>query len=99
MSAEVLRRAAALMRERAQKAPKETRTSGATTGVWLNSAYHLTTTPAVALLVADLLEAKAEQDAKGACDAAPGPCNHCEHDYTNVAASALARAYLNEPAP
>lgn len=56
MSAETLRRAAASMRDRVETAPKETRTHVDVKGVWLNSAFYLTTTPAVALTVADWLD-------------------------------------------
>lgn len=52
--------------------------------------------PVVALAVADWLDAKAEQDDKGACDGAGtvGVCNLCEHDFGHIAALAVARAYL-----
>lgn len=119
MSAETLRRAAALMRERAEAATQTAAPWGVDEigGIWGQEAdgqpipiannatdadaEHIASWhPAVALAVADWLEAKAEQDDKGPCDGAGtvGVCNLCEHDYGHVAALAVARAYLGEPA-
>lgn len=129
MSAEVLRRAAALMRERAEAAtegewfvahiPESAVPSPHAIDRWYvmgffdgdtrkptgpsamceyePDAVHIASWhPAVALAVAEWLEAKAEQDDKGTCDDPRGCCNLCEHDYGHVAALAVARAYLGE---
>jgi hypothetical protein len=68
MSAEILRRAASLMRERAEAAPEQTRTDADVVGVWLNSRYHLTIPPAVALAVADWLDHEAQIADEDAAD-------------------------------
>ena len=119
MSADILRKAAAVMRERAEAAihDSEGATRWTATGDGHHAAYGVTTVngplwdivndvsgpdaehiaswhPAVALAVAEWLEAKAEQDDKGTCDDPRGCCNLCEHDYGHVAALAVATAYL-----
>lgn len=58
MSSDLLREAAALMRERAEKVPEQTPVDADVMGVWLNSRYYLTTPPAVALAVADWLDSE-----------------------------------------
>lgn len=59
MTAELLREAAALMREVASRANEQTQTEANVEGVWLNSRFHMTWDPAVALAVANWLEHQA----------------------------------------
>lgn len=88
MSADVLRRASVLMRERANAAPDQPRTDADVIGVWLNSRFHLTTTPAVALAMADLFDAHAE---------ATAPDDYVEaEDLGLQLVLEVARAYLGE---
>lgn len=109
MSPEVLRQAAGLMRERAEGATGGAWVADGYDVLHERSAAHVADCfdteatnaehiaswhPAVALAVAEWLEAKAEQDDKGTCDDPRGCCNLCEHDYGNVAALVVARAYL-----
>jgi hypothetical protein len=106
MSGDVLRRAARLMRLNAEEAddgfPWRAEGSyvdtdpecGFNAGTSLIADHVASWHPAVALAVADWLEAKAEQDDKGTCDDPRGCCNLCEHDYGHIAALEVARAYL-----
>ena len=126
MSAEALREAARLMRERALTARRNVMDAGWKPGPtldpdnngwyvamdvpdadWDTTVAHLpydyegetaphiaSWHPAVALAVADWLDAKADQDDKGTCDDPRGCCNLCEHDYGHIAALAVATAYL-----
>lgn len=59
MTADTLRAAAARLREQAATAVKETRDLPMVKGVWLNGAHYLTTTPPVALAMADWLDHEA----------------------------------------
>ncbi|WP_028654864.1 hypothetical protein [Nocardioides sp. J54] len=84
MTAEILRRAAAGIRQDATEVPDRTVVDHRVNGVWLNSVYYLTTTPAVALAVADWLDAEA---------------GHADDWFDpEPAALAVARAYLGEAA-
>lgn len=85
MSAELLRRAAAGIRQDATEIPDRTVVDNRVNGVWLNSAYYLTMTPAVALAVADWLDVFSNYSETGENAA----------DET-AAAIAVARAYLGE---
>lgn len=89
MSAETLRRAASLMRERAEAVPEQAPVKADVMGVWLNSRYYLTTTPAVALAVADWLDGVAEIEDRNEREMGWSPLEISD-------ALAVARAYLGE---
>jgi hypothetical protein len=82
MSAEVLRRAAARMREVAERAAAQPQTDARAEGVWLNSRFYMVIEPTIALAVADWLEVTARD---------VGTSSLAFH-----AALAVATAYLGE---
>lgn len=96
MTAELLREAASLMRERALKAKAEPQTihGGVVYGVWVRRAHYMTIPPAFALAVADWLD-------RTAGIAPPDPHHEgerCETCENVAAATAVARAYLGRDA-
>ena len=60
MSAEVLRQAAALMRERVALAPEQTRNPVRVEGVWLNARHYMPVEGDFLLAVANLLDMEAD---------------------------------------
>lgn len=82
VSAEILREAADLMRERAAAAPEQAPVRAQVSGVWLGSRHYLTVTPEFLLAVAYGLDADA------------GVLERHDLDVTISHAYSTARAYL-----
>lgn len=96
MNADLLCEAAALMRDRAKRVPEQSPVEADVMGVWLNSRYYLTTPPAVALAVADWLDAPGCACTPCGCCGIPVTCDESCSPFE--AALTVARAYLGRDA-